>query len=121
MKRTILYKMVRERVCTLLNGYLDSVDELSSVEKLENVICESSWERLGSGLVGAYALGLQAYEKEITTEEIQSSVVSGKKGKRRNVNDEQYLFTTGVLMGMGLSFGCMLLTSCLSGRYNKTK
>ena len=114
MKRTMLYKMVRERVCTLLNGYLDSVDELSSVEKLENVICESSWEKLGSGLVGAYALALKAYD----TKEIQSSVevVSGKKGKRRNDDDDGQhdLFTSGVLAGIGLSFGCMLLTSLLS-------
>ena len=113
MKRAILYKMVRERVCILLNGYLDSVDELSSVEKLENVICESSWRNLGSGLVGAYSLAIKAY----ATKEIQSSVevVSGKK-KRRNDDDydEQHLFTTGVLMGISLSFGCMLLTSLLS-------
>ena len=30
MKRTVLYAMVRKRVCALLNGHLDSVDELKS-------------------------------------------------------------------------------------------
>jgi len=115
MKRTILYKMVRQRVCTLLNGYLDSVDELSSVEKLENVICESSWEKLGSGLVGAYALALQVYEKDNTNGTQSEEVASGKEGKRRNNDDdEQHLFTSGVLTGIGLSFCCLLLTSFLS-------
>jgi len=117
MKRTILYKMVRARVCTLLNGYLDSVDELSSVEKLENVICESSWEKMGSGLVGAYSLAIKQCREVDAAKDIQSSVgvVSGKK-KRSNAvyYDEQHLFTTGVLAGIGLSFGCMVLTSLLS-------
>ncbi|KAL7537857.1 hypothetical protein ACHAXR_010454, partial [Thalassiosira sp. AJA248-18] len=66
MKRTILYKMVRQRVWTLLNGYLDSVDELSEECKLDDVIVESSWEEMGSGLVGAFALALDAYEKDTT-------------------------------------------------------
>lgn len=115
MKRTILYKMVRERVCILLNGYIDSVDELSSVEKLENVICESSWEKMGSGLVGAYALALQVYEKDNTNGIQSEEIVSGKKGKRINDDDdEQHLFKSGVLTGIGLSFCCLLLTSFLS-------
>ena len=65
MKRYALYPMIRQRVWTILNGYLDCVEELSDVQKLESVIVEGCWvqtNNLGSGLVGAYALALDAYD-----------------------------------------------------------
>ncbi len=70
MKRTALFDMIRQRVWTILNGYLDCVDELSDIGKLDNVIVEGCWmttttkkksSSLGSGLVGAYALALDAH------------------------------------------------------------
>ncbi len=67
MKRTALFPMIRQRVWTILNGYLDCVQELSDVQKLDNVIVEGCWiqqNNLGSGLVGAYALALDAYYGE---------------------------------------------------------
>ena len=115
MKRTILYSMVRQRVWKLLNGYLDSVDELSHEQKLDDVIVESSWEEMGSGLVGAFALALDAFEKHTNdgklgeTDYQISSESSEAKGYRKAA--EQQLFTSGVLAGIGLSFGCILLTS----------
>mmetsp|Transcript_19556 Transcript_19556/g.31943 ORF Transcript_19556/g.31943 Transcript_19556/m.31943 type:complete len:469 (+) Transcript_19556:1-1407(+) len=135
MKRTILYDMVRKRVWTLLNGYLDSVDELSAVEKLDDVIVESSWEEMGSGLVGAFALALDAHESSNSVEkndgekeeentmrqltESSGENVIEEKEKRRKDNDDdegeqqQQSFTSGVLAGIGLSFGCVLLSSLL--------
>ena len=65
--RTALFPMIRQRVWTILNGYLDCVEELSDVRKLDNVIVEGCWiqkNNLGSGLVGAYALALDAYEED---------------------------------------------------------
>ncbi|EED90841.1 fructokinase, partial [Thalassiosira pseudonana CCMP1335] len=53
MKRSILFDKIRHRVWVLLNGYLDS-------SKLADLIVESSWKELGSGLVGAFALALDA-------------------------------------------------------------
>ena len=135
MKRTILYDMVRKRVWTLLNGYLDSVDELSDVKKLDDVIVESSWEEMGSGLVGAFALASDAHEsssdsaekndgekeEENTirqlTESSGENVVEEKEKRRNDNNDEadkqQQSFTSGVLAGIGLSFGCVVLSSLL--------
>ena len=108
MKRDILYSMVRSRVWTLLNGYLDSVEELSDERKLEDVIVGSSWEEVGSGLVGAFALALDAYEKdgeEEGEEEGRTSLLdsdaSGKK-KTASESEEQRLLTSGVLVGIGL-------------------
>ncbi|KAL3763664.1 hypothetical protein ACHAWU_009088 [Discostella pseudostelligera] len=66
MKRYALYDMIRQRVWSILNGYLDCVEELSDVQQLDNVIVEGCWvkkNKLGSGLVGAYALALDAYEE----------------------------------------------------------
>lgn len=125
MKRTVLYDMVRQRVWKLLNGYLDSIDELSEESKLKDVIVESSWEEIGSGLVGAFALALDAHEKDSKIGEIegndpQSATVLPTKeksvGKKRGdkdtmSDDEQRMFTSGVLAGIGLSFGCVLLSS----------
>jgi len=119
MKRDILYSMVRSRVWTLLNGYLDSVEELSDERKLEDVIVGSSWEEVGSGLVGAFALALDAYEKDGEEEggeegrtSLLDSDASGKK-KTASESEEQRLFTSGVLVGIGLSFGCALMMSLL--------
>ena len=135
MKRDILFSMVRSRVWTLLNGYLDSVDELSEEKKLENVIVKSFWEEVGSGLVGAFALALDAYENkregevnhdddELKKEEEEGALVktaldgsgccgSQKKKTRREEESEQKHFTSGVLVGIGLSFGCALFVSLL--------
>lgn len=116
MKRDILFSMVRSRVWTLLNGYLDSVDELSDERKLEDVIVGSSWEEVGSGLVGAFALALDAYEKDASAEREDEGIVldndcSGKK--KAAMENEKHLFTSGVLVGIGLSFGCALMMSLL--------
>eukprot|EP00984_Skeletonema_dohrnii_P004404 scaffold1572_cov162-Skeletonema_dohrnii-CCMP3373.AAC.2 len=119
MKRDILYSMVRSRVWTLLNGYLDSVEELSDERKLEDVIVGSSWEEVGSGLVGAFALALDAYEKDGEEEEGEeegrtSLLDSDASGKKKTTSEsEQRLFTSGVLVGIGLSFGCALMMSLL--------
>ena len=109
MKRDILYSMVRSRVWTLLNGYLDSVDELSDERKLEDVIVGSSWEEIGSGLVGAFALALDAYEKDGIKERGDDS----SRKKKSTTEHEQQLFTSGVLVGIGLSFCCVLMMSLL--------
>ena len=116
MKRTVLYSMVRKRVWTILNGYLDSVDELSSEKKLDNVIVESSWEKMGSGLVGAFALAIDALEKTKNDDDNdskegkkQSSQVIEKKGNEDI--DEQKIYTSGVLAGICLSLGCVVLSS----------
>ena len=116
MKRTVLYDMIRKRVWTILNGYLDSVDELSSAKKLDNVIVESSWEKMGSGLVGAFALAIDALEKTNNDDENgskeeknQSSQVIEKKGNEDV--DEQQIYTSGVLAGICLSLGCVVLSS----------
>ncbi|KAL9186526.1 hypothetical protein ACHAXT_005764 [Thalassiosira profunda] len=106
MKRTVLFGMVRKRVWILLNGYLDSVDELSEEGKLDDVIVPSSWESVGSGLAGAFALALDAYEKE-------NGGDSTKQSSKGNMREEQRKFTSGVLVGIGVSFGCALLTSLL--------
>eukprot|EP00986_Skeletonema_menzelii_P000043 scaffold7_cov142-Skeletonema_menzelii.AAC.3 len=114
MKRDILYSMVRSRVWTLLNGYLDSVDELSDERKLEDVIVGSSWEEVGSGLVGAFALALDAYEKdgiEATEDEGIALDKDSSRNKKSTTENEQHLFTSGLLVGIGLSFGCALIMS----------
>jgi len=128
MKRGILYDMVRQRAWTLLNGYLDSVEELSSEEKLKDVIVEGSWEEVGSGLVGAFALALDAYESsngdreeangddKEKEESIDIPAVresSAKKCIEEEEENQQQSFTSGVLAGIGLSFGCALLSSLL--------
>ncbi len=112
MKRTILYPMIRSRVHTLLNGYLDSVDELSTEDKLKDVIVTSSWEEVGSGLVGAYALALDKLDscergrKDVGTKD-------DTQQKLKSEESERHLFTSGVLAGIGLSFGCALMMSLL--------
>jgi hypothetical protein len=110
MKRTILYPMIRSRVHTLLNGYLDSVDELSTEEKLKDVIVTSSWEEVGSGLVGAYNLALDKLEDVTTNDDTQQKL---KKQKLKSEESERHLFTSGVLAGIGISFGCALMMSLL--------
>jgi fructokinase len=124
MKRDILYPMVRSRVWTLLNGYLDSVEELSEEGRLEEVIVRSSWEEVGSGLVGAFALALDAYEKVgveeeekrgTTTEGVRTALLGSDAGDKNKATteSEQHLFSSGVLVGIGLSFGCSLMMSLL--------
>lgn len=116
MKREILYPMVRSRVWTLLNGYLDSVDELSEESKLEDVIVGSSWEEVGSGLVGAFALALDVYEKDgddDDEEEVAAFDSEADEKKKATAEREQHSFTSGVLAGIGLSFGCALMMSLL--------
>jgi hypothetical protein len=111
MKRTILYPMIRSRVHTLLNGYLDSVDELSTEEKLKDVIVTSSWEEVGSGLVGAYNLAL---DKLDSCEKVVESTIDGAQKKElKSEESERHLFTSGVLAGIGISFGCALMVSLL--------
>mmetsp|Transcript_38486 Transcript_38486/g.80635 ORF Transcript_38486/g.80635 Transcript_38486/m.80635 type:complete len:488 (+) Transcript_38486:54-1517(+) len=123
MKRGILYDMVRRRAWTLLNGYLDSVEELSSEERLKDVIVEGSWEEVGSGLVGAFALALDAYESgngdgedmngDDKEESIDVPAVQESSAKQEEEEKRQQSFTSGVLAGIGLSFGCALLSSLL--------
>lgn len=108
MKRKMLFNLVRKQVWSLLNGYLDSVDELSDESKLDEIIVESSWEGIGSGLVGAYALALDAHDGEGET---------GIDGATARDGDER--FTSGVLAGIGLSFGCMLVSSLFARMHKK--
>ncbi|KAL3806959.1 hypothetical protein ACHAXA_011376 [Cyclostephanos tholiformis] len=133
MKRTPLYGMVRKRVWKLLNRYLDSVDELSEECKLDDVIVGGSWGKVGSGLVGAYALALDAYD-----DGVKLTVVEERRRRRRETNgkeersiasslddggdeilsahydvERRWTFALGVLAGLGLSFGCALATSVL--------
>lgn len=113
MKRTVLYPMIRSRVHTLLNGYLDSVDELSTEEKLKDVIVTSSWEEVGSGLVGAFALALDKLDScERGREDVGTNDDTRQKLKSEE-SERHYLFTSGVLAGIGLSFGCALMMSLL--------
>ena len=101
MKRDILFAMVRRRVWTLLNGYLDSVEELREESKLDEIIVRSSWEEVGSGLVGAFALALDAYEKVGVEEEderggtgVRTALDSddGDKKKAITKKSEQHVF-----------------------------
>ena len=112
MKRKMLVSLVRKQVWNLLNGYLDSVNELSDESKLDEIIVESSWEELGSGLVGAFALALDAHEREEETT-MDSETVRDEREK------EERSFTRGVLAGIGLSFGCMFLSSLFAGMHRK--
>ena len=119
MKRSVLFNKIRHRTWIILNGYLESVDELSCESKLSNIIVDSSWATIGSGLVGAYALALDAYTDGIQDidREQQSVARNGTKlSKDDNDNrstSERSSFTAGVLVGIGMSFGCLLLTSLL--------
>jgi fructokinase len=123
MKRSVLFDKIRHRTWIILNGYLDSVDELSCESKLSNIIVDSSWATIGSGLVGAYALALDAYNDGMQDieQERQAVAENGTKNKMivtKDDNDnrstsEQSSFTVGVLVGIGMSFGCLLLTSLL--------
>ena len=106
MKRKMLFSLVRSKVWNLLNGYLDSVNELSDESKLDEIIVESSWEGIGSGLVGAYALALDAHNGE------EETAIDGATAR-----DES--FTSGVLAGIGISFGCMLVSSLLAKMHTK--
>ena len=75
MNRTSLYGSIRKRVWNILNGYLDSVVELSEEGRLDDVIVGGSWEgTMGSGLVGAYALALDAYDDGIEAARAVSAV-----------------------------------------------
>lgn len=112
MKRSILYPMIRSRVHTLLNGYLDSVDELSTEDKLKDVIVTSSWEDVGSGLVGALNLALDKLDSsERGRKDVGTNDDTHQKLKSKE--SERHLFTSGVLAGIGLSFGCALMMSLL--------
>ena len=51
------------RVGANTNNY--SVEELSDESKMEEVIVKSSWEEVGSGLVGTFALALDAYDRDV--------------------------------------------------------
>jgi hypothetical protein len=140
MKREILYPMIRSRVWTLLNGYLDSVDELSEESKLENIIVNGSWEdvNVGSGLVGAFALALDVYEKskkkegegyyKVDEDELKvedgavvavvntASIVAGGKKKETKMGkkrEQHYLFASGFVAGIVLSIGCAVTMSLL--------
>jgi hypothetical protein len=102
-----------------LNGYLDSVDELSCESKLSNIIVDSSWATIGSGLVGAYALALDAYNDGMQDIERERQAVAENGTKNKMIvkkddrSSERSSFTMGVLVGIGMSFGCLLLTSLL--------
>jgi fructokinase len=116
MKREILYPMVRSRVWSLLNGYLDSVEELSEERRLDDVIVRSSWEEVGSGLVGAFALAMDVHEKGEGEEGgtgISALDISAGGKKKATTQTEQHLFTSGVMAGIGLSFGFAFLVSLL--------
>ena len=110
MKRKMLFGLVRKQVWNLLNGYLDSVNELSDESKLDEIIVESSWERIGSGLVGAFALALEARDGEEETT---------RDGSTAQEEREKREFASGVLAGIGLSFGCMLISSLFARMHTK--
>mmetsp|Transcript_14506 Transcript_14506/g.29540 ORF Transcript_14506/g.29540 Transcript_14506/m.29540 type:complete len:512 (+) Transcript_14506:50-1585(+) len=137
MKRTVLFDMVREKVHELLNGYLDTVEELSSVEKLKGVIVGGSWsgndhDGLGSGLAGAFALALDAYEKEKTDEnnaiplkmeqdyrptpESDEENVKTSSEDRRIWDSERKWFSSGFWVGVVFSLGVSSLVSSVFGR-----
>mmetsp|Transcript_8933 Transcript_8933/g.21682 ORF Transcript_8933/g.21682 Transcript_8933/m.21682 type:complete len:492 (-) Transcript_8933:86-1561(-) len=135
MKRRVLYGMVRERTCTLLNGYLAGVDELSEEGRLVGIIVGGSWEGIGSGLVGAFALALDSHERSIgkgkgdgtaancgeENDPKESSILVSEstyqdQSEEKKNEDEQRSFTSGMLAGIGLSFGCVLLASFFGGR-----
>ncbi|KAL7547830.1 hypothetical protein ACHAWF_011102, partial [Thalassiosira exigua] len=114
MKRTALFDRVRRRTWTLLNGYLDSVEELSDEGRLRDVIVGGTWEGdgVGSGVAGAYALALDALEGGGR----EGDGALGRQGAmsmEKREEEEKRSFTLGVLAGIGLSFGCALLTSLL--------
>ena len=90
--------------------------------KLTNIIVDSSWAKVGSGLVGAYALALDAYYDGMQDIARERRVEHGKYeilvAKDDDDDDDDRLehrssFTVGVLVGIGISFGCLLLTSVL--------
>ncbi|KAL7467814.1 hypothetical protein ACHAXS_008047 [Conticribra weissflogii] len=142
MKRTILFDMVREKVHELLNGYLDSVEELSSVEKLRDVIVGGSWSGddhggLGSGLVGAFALALDAFEKgtqeeakvviPMTTEKDNQQPLA--ENEKEIVNDaiadkslwdlERKWFSSGFWVGVIVTVGVSSLVSSVTRRASR--
>jgi fructokinase len=131
MKRNSLYGRVRLRVWTILNRYLDCVYELSDEGKLDDIIVGGSWGDVGSGLVGAYALALDAYEDGMNAtvdgrrkrggatggKEVGSTGASRDDGRDEIVSNDddecRSSFARGVLAGIGLSLGCALATSAL--------
>ena len=126
MKRSVLFNKIRHRTWIILNGYLESVDELSCESKLSNIIMDSSWAKIGSGLVGAYALALDAYNDGMQDVDREQQAVA-RNGTKLSKDDndnrstsERSSFTAGVLVGIGMSFGCLLLTSLLGhgGRFS---
>ena len=81
---------------------------------------DSSWAKIGSGLVGAYALALDAYNDGMQDVDREQQAVA-RNGTKLSKDDndnrstsERSSFTAGVLVGIGMSFGCLLLTSCLN-------
>ena len=97
MNRSNLYDKIRSETLKLLNGYLD-VEELSE-QGIKHVICGSSWQDVGSGLIGAFALALDSLNNsDCTTER--------KEKKPRS-------FSSGLLVGVGLSLGFLVLAKVL--------
>jgi fructokinase len=97
MNRTILYDRIRKETLRLLNGYLD-VEELTE-DGIKNVICGSAWEEVGSGLVGAFALGLDLLEHD--------EGVTKKQGKSETTRRS---FSSGVLAGIGLCLSALFVS-----------
>jgi fructokinase len=102
MNRSILYERIRSETLKLLNGYLE-VEELTE-DGIKDVICGSSWEEIGSGLVGAFALALDCLE-----DDDQNTVMRKRKCKSKT----EKAFSSGLLAGVVLSLGCLVVTKFL--------
>ena len=104
MNRTVLLERIRKETLTLLNGYLD-VEELNCQEGMERVICMGSWERVGSGLVGAFALAVDCLDGDAC-----NAVNLDNASKKRS---EKSQFGTGLVAGIGLSLACMVVSKLI--------
>lgn len=100
MNRSSLYGRIRSDTLKLLNGYLD-VEELSE-DGIKHVICGSSWQDIGSGLVGAFALALDSFEKNDARKEREEK-------KPRS-------FSSGLLVGVVLSMSLLMLAKVVLRR-----
>jgi fructokinase len=98
MNRSILLDRIRKETLGLLNGYLD-VEELCE-DRIHEVICESSWREVGSGLVGAFALALDCLDDDV------SNTVRGKKEKKADGKQFGY----GMMVSIAVCLGCLLLS-----------
>jgi len=120
MNRNILYKKIRERTRKLLNGYLDHLDPVSTVEGLDDYIGPSIWKDQ-AGLVGALVLAQSVYEEQkgIIKEKVDivSKITTTNIVQKYDVNNQH--FWNGLFVGAALTgFGALGVTMLTKQRRN---